>query len=530
MTMTSVASAPSAPQLQLRGIRKVYGAVVANDGVDLEVQPGEIHAILGENGAGKSTLMKIIYGVSAPSAGEMRWCGEPVRVTSPGHARSLGIGMVFQHFQLFETLTVVQNVALALPGRPDLQDLAQRIDAVARRYGLPADPARLVHTLSVGERQRVEIIRCLLQNPRLLIMDEPTSVLTPQAVRKLFETLRQLAAEGCSILYISHKLDEVRELCHGATVLRGGRVTGHCIPAEETPASMARMMIGKELVACRREAATAVAEPRLVLDALTQPATHPFGVALERVSLEVRAGEIVGIAGISGNGQQELLQAISGEAPLPRAHDAMVQLDQRPVGRLGSAARRRRGLGFVPEERLGRGAVPVMSLAENALLTAHRQGLVRRGLVRRAAVRAYAQRCIEGFGVKCGGPQAAAQSLSGGNLQKFIVGRELQQRPRVLVAAQPTWGVDVGAAAFIRQSLVALRDAGAAVLVVSEELDELFEVCDRIAVIAKGRLSPAVPTQDTDVETIGLWMSGLWPSAQGGVVARNDPSEALHVA
>ncbi|WP_198971288.1 ABC transporter ATP-binding protein [Xylophilus sp. ASV27] len=516
------------PQIELRGIRKVYASVVANDGIDLAVRTGEIHAILGENGAGKSTLMKIIYGVTAPTSGQILWRGQPVSVASPGHARSLGIGMVFQHFQLFETLTVVQNVALALPGRPDLQDLARRIDAVARRYGLPVDPRRLVYTLSVGERQRVEIIRCLLQNPRLLIMDEPTSVLTPQAVRKLFDTLRQLSEEGCSILYISHKLDEVRELCHGATVLRNGRVTGHCVPGRETPASMARMMIGKELVACRRGAGSAPGAVRLSLRALERPAAHPFGTALRRMQLDVRGGEIVGIAGISGNGQQELLQTLSGELPLPSGAAGMVLLDGQAVGHLGSAARRRRGLGFVPEERLGRGAAPDMSLADNALLTAHRQGLVAHGLIRQAAARAFAQRCIADFNVKCAGPRAAANSLSGGNLQKFIVGRELLQQPRVLVAAQPTWGVDVGAAAFIRQSLVALRDAGAAVLVVSEELDELFELCDRIAVIADGRLSPGVPAQQTDVETIGLWMSGLWP--ESGMGPANAASEVRHVA
>ncbi len=509
-----------AVQLQLEGIRKVYGAIVANDGIDLTVEPGEIHAILGENGAGKSTLMKIIYGVTAPTAGQIHWCGKPVRVQSPAHARSLGIGMVFQHFALFETLTVVQNIALALPGRPDLGDLARRIDTVGERYGLQVNPRQLVHALSVGERQRVEIIRCLLQNPRLLIMDEPTSVLTPQAVRKLFETLRQLSSEGCSILYISHKLDEVRELCHSATVLRNGRVTGHCIPAQETPASMARLMIGKELVACQRGTPSAPGAVRLALQGLSQPASHPFGTALKDIALEVRAGEIVGIAGVSGNGQQELLRAISGEAPLPRGDAAMVQLDGQPVAHLGSAARRALGLGFVPEERLGRGAVPAMSLSDNALLTAHRQSLLQRGLIRHGAVRAFAERCIADFKVKCSGAQAPANSLSGGNLQKFIVGRELLQNPKVLVAAQPTWGVDVGAAAFIRQTLVALRDAGAAVLVLSEELDELFEVCDRIAVIANGRLSSAVPTQQTDVETIGLWMSGLWPEDGAAPVLR----------
>ena len=241
----------ASPRLVLTGITKIYPTVVANEDVDLTVMPGEIHAVLGENGAGKSTLMKMIYGVVRPDRGEMSWEGNAVVVANPAHARELGIGMVFQHFSLFETLSVVENVALALPGRQDLSELAERIRQVSDKYGLPVDPRRNVHSLSVGERQRVEIIRCLLQSPKLLIMDEPTSVLTPQAVRKLFETLRKLAAEGCSILYISHKLDEIQELCHTATVLRGGKVTGHCVPSQETPKSMARLMIGKDLPVCK---------------------------------------------------------------------------------------------------------------------------------------------------------------------------------------------------------------------------------------------------------------------------------------
>ena len=524
--------APSAPppQLALRGIRKVYGSVIANDGIDLAVGRGEIHAVLGENGAGKSTLMKIIYGVTAPSAGTMEWEGASAAVTSPRHARGLGIGMVFQHFALFETLTVVENVALALPGRPDLNDLASRIEAVSRRYGLPTDPRRLVHALSVGERQRVEIIRCLLQNPRLLIMDEPTSVLTPQAVKKLFETLRQLAAEGCSILYISHKLDEIQALCHTATVLRNGRVTGTCVPADETPGSMARLMIGKDLPVCERGAAASGGEVRLAIDGLSKQASDPFGVALQDIHLELRAGEIVGIAGVSGNGQQELLCALSGEAPI--TSDAPLRVNGVAAGRAGPAARRRLGMGFVPEDRLGRGAVPQMSLAQNALLTAHRANMLRRGLIRSDVVRAFAERCIAAYRVKCSGPDAPANSLSGGNLQKFIVGREILQAPKLLIVSQPTWGVDVGAAAFIRQALIDLRDAGAAVLVVSEELDELFEICDRLAVMAGGRLSPAVPARETSVEKIGVWMSGLWPGAPGAELAPAPPEErkVSHVA
>ncbi|HRP24539.1 ABC transporter ATP-binding protein [Thauera sp.] len=513
------------PRLVLKGISKIYPTVAANDQVDLNVRPGEIRAILGENGAGKSTLMKIIYGVTKPSAGQIIWEGREVQVANPAHARSLGIGMVFQHFSLFETLTVVENVALALPGKPALDALAQRITEVSARYGLPVDPRRHIHALSVGERQRVEIIRCLLQNPRLLIMDEPTSVLTPQAVRTLFETLRQLSAEGCAILYISHKLDEIQALCHTATVLRGGKVSGECLPAQETPASMARLMIGKDLPHCEHGAAKTDGELRLRLAGLSHASDDPFGTDLKDIHLDVRAGEIVGIAGVSGNGQQELLRAISGEEALSEKFP--VQVCGVEAGRLSPGQRRRLGLAFVPEERLGRGAVPGLSLTDNALLTAARtQGLLAGGFLRSGRARAFAQRCIEAFNVKCGGPGAAAKSLSGGNLQKFIVGREILQAPRLLVCAQPTWGVDVGAASFIRQSLIDLRDRGCAVLVISEELDELFEICDRIAVIAKGRLSPTRAAAETTVEDIGVWMSGMWPGADPA--SSPAPTESPH--
>ena len=512
---------PATPRLVIRGIRKVYPSVVANDAIGFSVMPGEIHAVLGENGAGKSTLMKIIYGVVRPDQGEIRWEGQAVQVSNPAQARKLGIGMVFQHFSLFETLSVAQNVALALPGRFDLDRLSRRIVDVSERYGLPVDPRRLVHALSVGERQRVEIIRCLLQNPRLLILDEPTSVLTPQAVRTLFQTLRQLAAEGCSILYISHKLDEIQELCHTATVLRGGRVTGTCTPAQETPESMARMMIGEDLPVVQRRQSDPGGEVRLCLQGLSHAAEDPFGTSLKDINLEVRGGEIVGIAGVSGNGQQELLRAISGEEPL---HDrAMLRMCGVQAGRLGTSGRRSLGMCLVPEERLGRGAVARLSLTENILLTAYRKGMTWSGLIRFGVARRFAEDCIKRFDVQCGGASSEAKSLSGGNLQKFIVGREIMQNPKLLILAQPTWGVDVGAAAFIRRSLLELRQSGTAILVISEELDELFEICDRLAVIAKGTLSPAKRIAATGVEEIGLWMSGLWPTAQA-------PGEPTHVA
>ncbi len=505
-------------RLELQGLTKIYPSVVANDDVSLKVKSGEIHAVLGENGAGKSTLMKMIYGVTHPDAGHIVWEGERILVENPAHARSLGIGMVFQHFSLFETLTVVENVALALPGNPDQKQLAQQIAEVSERYGLPVDPGRLVHALSVGERQRVEIIRCLLQNPRLLIMDEPTSVLTPQAVRKLFDTLRRLAEEGCSILYISHKLDEIQELCHFATVLRDGKVTGECIPSEETPKSMARLMIGKDLPVCQHEAAAEGGEVRLEVNQLSRSSDDPFGVSLQNINLQVRAGEIVGIAGVSGNGQAEFLAALSGEEAVNEA--SAIRICGKDSGLDSPGRRRSNGMGIVPEERLGRGAVPPMSLTENALLTAHHNDMLKHGMIRFDRIAAFARQCISDFNVKCGGEGAAARSLSGGNLQKFIMGREILLAPKMLVVAQPTWGVDVGAAAFIRQRLIDLRNEGTAILVISEELEELFEICDRITVIANGRLSPSKQLADTNIDEIGLWMSGMWDdNAAAGEVA-----------
>ncbi len=493
-------------RLELENISKQYPAVKANDRVSLRVQPGEIHAVLGENGAGKSTLMKIIYGAVRPDEGTMRFNGQPVQVASPAAARALGISMVYQHFSLFDTLTVAENVWLGLDRSQSLAEVSRRIGEVASAYGLDVDPQRPVHSLSVGERQRVEIVRALLTRPQLLILDEPTSVLTPQAVEKLFVTLRQLAAGGCSILYISHKLDEIRALCHHCTVLRGGRVTGEVDPTQETNASLSRLMIGAEPPPLQHRPA-APGEVALEVRGLTLVSDTPFGTALDDISMQLRRGEIVGIAGVSGNGQQELMAALSGEDV--RADADAVRLFGTPVGHAGPRARREQGLHFVPEERLGRGAVPTMSLAHNTLLT-RSEALGRAGWLRTGAMRAQAAALIERFKVKAGGPQAPARSLSGGNLQKFIVGREIDARPRVLVVSQPTWGVDVGAASQIRAELLALRDAGCAVLVVSEELEELFELSDRLHVIARGRLSPSVPVAQATVEQIGLWMSGLW--------------------
>ena len=444
----------------------------------------------------------------------MEWEGRRVEVASPAAARRLGIGMVFQHFALFETLTVAENVALAMDGAPRPADLAPRIVEVSRRYGLPVDPGRVVHSMSVGERQRVEIVRCLLQSPRLLIMDEPTSVLTPQAVTTLFDTLRQLAAEGVSILYISHKLDEIRALCHRATVLRGGRVTGEGNPRDLSNRQLAEMMIGRELAPCVLPRNTP-GEVRLALRGVSASSPDPFGTSLRDISLDVRAGEIVGIAGVSGNGQKELVAAISGE--VPRLAAGTIEIAGTDIRGLDPRQRRALGFSFVPEERLGRGAVPSLSLAENALLTGAAQGLVRGGVIRRAVADAFATDTIAAFDVRGGSAATAAGSLSGGNLQKFIVGREIRLAPRVMLVTQPTWGVDVGAAQRIREALIALRADGVAVLVVSEELEELFQVCDRIAVIAGGRLSPAEPAGTLGIERIGALMAAGAADTAGAV-------------
>jgi general nucleoside transport system ATP-binding protein len=507
-------------RLELTGITKRYPGVVANDGVALSVRPGEIHAVLGENGAGKSTLMKVIYGAVKPDEGTVRFNGQAVHVRNPQEARALGISMVFQHFSLFDTITVAENVWLGLDPSLSLARVRESIRAKAGEYGLDVDPERPVHTLSVGEMQRVEIIRALLTNPQLLILDEPTSVLTPQAVEKLFVVLRQLAAEGCSILYISHKLHEIRELCTACTVLRGGKVTGVCDPREESNASLSRLMIGAEPPELTHRPLHA-GEPVLQVRSLTLASEDPFGTALAEVALTVRAGEVVGIAGVSGNGQGELLRALSGEDV--RAPAGSVQVGGQDAGALSPAKRRALGLHFVPEERLGRGAVPTLSLAQNLLLS-RRDAVGAGGWVRVGALRRQAADIIARYKVKANGPDAAAKSLSGGNLQKFIVGREIEAKPKLLIVSQPTWGVDVGASAQIRGEILALRDAGCAVLVVSEELEELFEISDRLHVIAKGRLSPSLDRADATVERIGEWMSGLWDTAQ------NNKKETAHAA
>ncbi len=493
------------PLLKLSGLTKAYPGVIANDDVSLSIAPGEVHALLGENGAGKSTLVKMIYGLVKPDAGTMQMFGAAFAPDEPRAARTAGVGMVFQHFSLFDALTVAENIALGMENAPKLNTLSQQIRDVSETYGLPLSPDRVVGDLSAGERQRVEIIRCLLQDPKLLIMDEPTSVLTPQEVEILFKTLRKLSVEGTAILYISHKLEEIRSLCDSATVLRLGKVVGHCTPSQTSARDMAEMMVGKLLQTPTRANKTP-GEVVLSLQELSANSPSDFGMPLRNISVEVRAGEVLGIGGVAGNGQDELLAALSGEmltAP------GMVHFKGRDVGLLGPTPRRAMGILSAPEERLGHAAAPDMSLTENAMLTAAlREKLEHRGILNWGRARSFAQKIIETFDVRTPGPSNAARSLSGGNLQKFVIGREVLQRPELLVVNQPTWGVDASAAAAIRQALLDLAENGAALVIISQDLDELMEISDRFAALNEGRLSEPRPTQGLNVEEIGLMMGG----------------------
>jgi simple sugar transport system ATP-binding protein len=513
-------------RLALSGIVKRFPGVLANDRVSFSVRPGEIHALLGENGAGKSTLVKMIYGIMQPDAGEMFWNGEPVTIANPKAARRLGIGMVFQHFSLFEALTVLENIALGMDAKIPARELENRVREIMAVYGLKLDPYRKVSTLSVGERQRIEIVRALLLNPKLLIMDEPTSVLTPQEVDQLFVVLRQLAGEGCSILYISHKLHEIKALCDTATILRSGEVVDTCDPKVETSRSMAEKMIGAGLKDINKTSGRVKGREKLLVQHLKVPAIGPYGVELKGISFSVHEGEIFGIAGVAGNGQNALLLALSGEEPV---HDSgMIVLDGAPIARLKARERRLKGMASVPEERNGHAAVPDFTLSDNSILTARdRVGMVFSGLIRSSAAHDYTGKVIEAFAVKTTGTKSTAGSLSGGNLQKYIMGREILQNPGVLVVSQPTWGVDAGAAAAIHQAIIDLAEAGSAIVVISQDLDELLSLCDTLAVINEGRLSAPMAVEGADVEEIGLLMGGIHGVPKAGSTAHARP-EGVH--
>ncbi|MEM7694323.1 MAG: ABC transporter ATP-binding protein [Pseudomonadota bacterium] len=488
-----------------RDISKAFGSLQAVDSVSLTLEAGEIVALLGENGAGKSTFVKMMFGALQPDSGAFFVRGAPTVLKNPSAARAAGIGMVHQHFSLFDAFTGAQNLALVMPSeRADA--VGQKARALGQTYGLPIDPDALVADLSVGERQRIEIVRCLMERPDIIIMDEPTSVLTPQEAERLFKTLKSLAAEGRAVLYISHKLDEVRALCDRAVVLRRGRLIG-TYDARTTPArTLAEAMVGAKIPAV----AASPGEPgaaALAVKTLSRPSDTPFGTALHEVSLTLHAGEVLGIAGMAGNGQSELFAALSGETLSPRE---AIAIDGAPAGHLGIEARRAMGAAFVPEERLGHGTVPTLTLTDNVVLS-RRQTADRTtgpgGFLSWRAARRAVSRVIAAMDVRPPNLAAPAKTLSGGNLQKYVMGRELDRAPGLLIVNQPTWGVDAGAAAAIRQALVDRARAGGAVLVISQDLDELFAIADRMAVIAAGRLTEPAATPSLTRADVGLAMA-----------------------
>jgi ABC-type uncharacterized transport system ATPase subunit len=491
--------------LELNGISKTYPGVIANSDISFNINNGEIHALLGENGAGKSTLVKIIYGLVKPDAGKMLLNGTHYIPGSPSEARKAGIGMVFQHFSLFEALSVAENISLGMETPPNQSKLAKKIKSVSNSYGLPLEPSKAVGSLSAGERQRVEIIRCLLQEPKLLIMDEPTSVLTPQEVNILFKTLLKLKSEGKSILYISHKLEEIRKLCDTATILRLGEKVETCIPQKTSAAELAEMMVGSS-IQIPQQKKRKTGKILLSVRNICSKSVTQFGTSLNNLTFDLNSGEILGVGGVAGNGQDELLSILSGELI---AQSGQIKLGDRIITEDKPSARRDYCVLSAPEERLGHSAAPNMTLTENTLMTASQsQGLISNGIIDWARTKAFAEKVIETFDVRTPSVENVARSLSGGNLQKFVIGREIQQKPKVFIVNQPTWGVDASAAASIRQALLTLADNGAAILIISQDLDELLEISDRFAALNEGKLSEIQPTRDLTIDQIGLMMGG----------------------
>ena len=489
----------SAPRLELISLSKSFPKVRANDQISMRLMPGEIHAVIGENGAGKSTLMNIIYGVLTPDSGQIIWEGRQVSIDSPQKAAKLGIGMVFQHFCLLETLSVRDNLRLGLRNiEISHKELEDKVTALANDYGLSVDMNSMVADLTAGQKQRVEIIRCLLQKSRLLILDEPTSVLTPTETDQLMDILQKLAAQNCSVLFISHKLREVKHLCHTATVLRAGKVVCKINPKTASINEIAEALLGKHIDISRRFTAGNPGPLRFRLESVCTSASGGRGNRLQDISFDVHSGEILGIAGVAGNGQDELIDLINGELP---ACNGAVYLEGLNVSNLHPQMRRRAGIACLPVDRLGQSAVATYSLEQNYLLTA--SATEKSVLIDWKKIRACTEKICTGFNVVAPDTRVAAKSLSGGNMQKFLVGRELSQARKLLVCYNPTWGIDLGSARQILQAIVDQRDAGLAVILISEDLDELMSVSDRIGALCGGRMSPTAKTIDVSISQIG---------------------------
>jgi len=494
----------------MRGVTKRFPGVLANDRVDFDVRTGEVHALLGENGAGKSTLMKVLYGMYAPDEGELALNGQPVSIDSPTDAIDLGIGMIHQHFMLVETLTVAENVALGLPSSrgplTDLERVSKRILELGEIYGLEVDPNAYVWQLAVGQKQRVEIIKALYRGAALLILDEPTAVLTPQEVDEFFVTLRQMVEDGHAIIFISHKLHEVLDISNRVTVLRDGRSVDSCETAGCTKEDLARMMVGREVIMKPDRATLDQGEVRLALKNLHAESDRETP-ALRGVDLDVHSGEIVGLAGVSGNGQRELAEVITG---LRTATEGQVIVEgQKMTNRLPGVITERQ-LAYIPEERMRDGMIQEFTIAENMILRDHDQEpFARNGFLSLRTVTEYADKLIQNFQVKTPSRDTPAKSLSGGNIQKVVLARELSREPRILIAAQPTRGVDIGATEYVHAQLLGQRQEGTAILLISEDLDEIMALSDRIAVIFEGKIMGIVDAEEATPEQLGLLMAGV---------------------
>ncbi|MBC7250160.1 MAG: ABC transporter ATP-binding protein [Anaerolineae bacterium] len=496
-------------RVEMRGIVKRFPGVLANDHIDFEVRAGEIHALLGENGAGKTTLMNILYGLYRPDQGQIAINGQVVAIHSPANAIRLGIGMIHQHFMLVPTLSVVENVALGLPSSRgfllDLDVVTERIRHLSQTYGLKVDPAAMVWQLAVGEQQRVEILKALYRGADLLILDEPTAVLTPQEVEELFTTLRRMAREGHALIFISHKLHEVLSISDRVTVLRDGRVVKTLPTAEATREDLARLMVGREVLLRVERPPVKLGDPVLRLEDLW--ADSDKGVpALRGVSLQVRSGEILGIAGVSGNGQRELAEVIAGLRPPTQGRIIIAGVDT-----TGWSPERllKHGLAYIPEERMRDGVIRDFSVEENLILKNHTDRPYASGIFMNfGKIAEYADNLIANFDIRTPSRDTPLKNLSGGNIQKMVLARELSREPRVLIAAQPTRGVDISATEYIHRQLVAQRAKGTATLLISEDLDEILNLSDRIAVMYEGQIVGIVDQHEATVEQLGLMMAG----------------------
>jgi simple sugar transport system ATP-binding protein len=500
---------PRIEWLEMRGIVKRFPGVLANDRVDFDVRAGEIHALLGENGAGKSTLMKVLYGMYQPDEGEVILDGRTIQIHSPTDSIRHGIGMIHQHFMLVDNLTVAENVALGLKSsrepRLDLDVVSGRIRELTDKYGLQVTPKVVVSDLAVGQRQRVEIIKALYRGAALLVLDEPTSVLTPQEVQEIFVILRQMAADGHALIFISHKLDEIFALTDRVTVLRDGRVVGTCATAEVTKSELASMMVGREVLMERIRPAASLGQTTLRVEHLSAPG-EGGQTALKGIDFEVRSGEIVGVAGVSGNGQRPLARVITGLHP---AGEGRILLEGRDVTHLSPAEMFAAGVSYIPEERMHDGIIKDFTVAENLILQDHGRPPFSKGIfLVFSAIAEHARRLIADFNVKTPSRDTPAKSLSGGNIQKLILARELARQPRLLIAAQPTRGVDIGATEYIHNQLLKQRAEGLATLLISEDLDEVKALSDRIIVLFGGEIMGVVQGDEVTTETLGLMMAG----------------------